>query len=70
MTEETMLAHLCTVECADGSMVENARIFYDGKNLIYRNADNETIEGVKTHGAEIINLSTNLSLIFYKERTR
>tara|TARA_R110002020_G_scaffold33514_1_gene102020 strand:- start:1409 stop:1621 length:213 start_codon:yes stop_codon:yes gene_type:complete len=70
MTEETMLAHLCTVECSDGSMVENARIFYDGENLIYRNADNETIEGVKTHGAEIVNEPSNLSLIFYKERTR
>lgn len=69
MTEETMLAHLCTVECADGSMVENARIFYDGENLIYRNADNETIEGVKTHGAEVINQVANLHLIFNKERT-
>ncbi len=70
MTEETMLAHLCTVECADGSMVENARIFYDGENLIYRNADNETIEGIKTHGAEIINQTSYLGLIFYKEQTR
>jgi hypothetical protein len=70
MTEETMLAHLCTVECADGSMVENARIFYDGENLIYRNADNETIEGIKTHGAEIVNQTSYLGLIFYKERTR
>ena len=70
MTEETMLAHLCTVECADGSMVENARIFYDGENLIYRNADDETIEGVRTHGAEILNETSHLGLIFYKERTR
>ncbi len=70
MTEETMLAHLCKVECADGSMVENVCIFYDGKNLIYRNADNKKIDGVKTHGAEIINEPSNLSLIFYKERTR
>lgn len=69
MTEETLLAHLCKVECADGSMVENARIFYDGENLIYRNADNETIEGVKTHGAEVINQISNLRLIFSKERT-
>ena len=65
-----MLAHLCTVECADGSMVENARIFYDGENLIYRNADGETIEGIKTHGAEIINQTSYLGLIFYKERAR
>jgi len=70
MTEETLLAHLCTVECVDGSMVENVCIFYDGENLIYRNADSETIEGVKTHSAEIINRVSNLSLIFYKERTR
>ena len=70
MTEEIMLAHLCTVECADGSMVENARIFYDGENLIYRNADGETIEGVKTHGAEILNETSYLGLIFYKERAR
>lgn len=69
MTEETLLAHLCKVECADGSMVENARIFYDGENLIYRNANNETIEGVKTHGAEVINQISNLRLIFSKERT-
>lgn len=69
MTEETLLAHLCKVECADGSMVENARIFYDGVNLIYRNADNETIKGVKTHGAEVINQISNLRLIFSKERT-
>lgn len=69
MTEETLLAHLCKVECADGSMVENARIFYDGENLIYRNADNETIEGIKTHGAEVINQISNLRLIFSKERT-
>ncbi len=65
-----MLAHLCTVECADGSMVENARIFYDGENLIYRNADDETIDGVRTHGPQIINQASNLGLIFYKERTR
>tara|TARA_R110002020_G_scaffold31021_1_gene97257 strand:- start:5194 stop:5406 length:213 start_codon:yes stop_codon:yes gene_type:complete len=70
MTEETLLAHLCTVECADGSMVENVCIFYDGNNLIYRNADSQTIEGVRTHGAEIINEPSNLHLIFYKERTR
>lgn len=70
MTEKTMLAHLCTVECADGSMVENARIFYDGKNLIYQNVEGEVIEGIKTHGAEIIGTASNLKLIFYKEQTR
>tara|TARA_R110002020_G_scaffold336335_1_gene551524 strand:+ start:2815 stop:3027 length:213 start_codon:yes stop_codon:yes gene_type:complete len=70
MTEVIILAHLCTVECADGSIVKNARIFYDGENLIYRNADGEIIDGVKTHGAEIINRVSNLSLISYKERTQ
>ncbi len=70
MTEEIVIAHLCTVECADGSMVENAFILYDGENLIYRNANNETIEGVKTHGAEIINDVSHLPLILYKEKTR
>lgn len=67
MSNRTVLADECKVECVDGSIVENVRIFLEGEDLVYVDSSNNTISGRIFLGGRIAGGVEVLQLIKMKE---
>lgn len=67
MSNLTVLANECKVECVDGSIVEGVRIFLDDENLVYLDSSDNAIHGHKMIGGQIIGGVSIFQLIRSKE---
>jgi hypothetical protein len=67
MSNLTVLANECRVECVDGSIVEKVRIFLDGESLVYLDSSDNAINGRKMIGGQIIGGVSIFQLIRTKE---